>query len=859
MTAEVLAVRAQEVPQLEPVQVDTHTFVTALTGKRYPVVTLQTFDDSPLKRRGLARVLHGTVEEHWRELVRLNRAGAGIFVMVNEGDGQGRAAANARALRALFVDDDSGALTPSALGLAPSVVVQSKNGLHVYWRLRPGEALSTFTQAQEALAAALGTDPAVKDLPRVMRVPGFIHAKDPADPFLVRLVQVCDISYTVAEVLEGNGATLTAPEPPRPTPAPRSTFAGHTGEAFKRAQAAMLQRDQAEQGGRNDAAYQTACYLGDFALSELEAWDLLCEWNKGNAPPLGESELRSALDHASKYRRQPEGLKLAEDSVFRPFLNGGALKQEDAAVDEADEQATFSTGGNAIAVEEGEDAEDLRNARRLTERARGRFLAVHRIGGGFTWYGWDGRRWARDGVGAIYELASKVAKSWLKDAAEAKSEKKQKGLIKHGLKSQQAQRLDAMVRLAGLALPDLKATAEQLDAEPWSLNVENGTINLKTGGLRPHDPADLISKLSPVVYDPAATAPRFGRFLAEVLPSSEVRAYIQRAAGYSLTGITREHCLFLLIGAGRNGKGVLMRLLLRTLGSYAMTAPEGLLIQKSGMEHPTELAGLEGARFVFISELPPRSRWDESRLKGITGGDPQRARFMRQDFFEFQPACKLWVAGNERPRVNGTSDAIWERLKEVRFPVQFRDEDDPLPERQRWPVKDPKLEEEHFPGELSGILTWAVKGCLEWQRRGLGEPPEVRTATAEYRAVEDRLAPFLADHPIKKKVRLRNLFADWVKHCEEVNEQPGKQPDLNEALTNRGYSVRKSEGVYQVFPHEVPLQRAENAQLAPSVQGAVDQTIPDSHHDSLRARGWGSIPEIAPRQSTGLRDGGDGA
>jgi putative DNA primase/helicase len=449
---------------------------------------------------------------------------------------------------------------------------------------------------------------------------------------------------------------------------------------------------------------------------------------------------------------------------------------------------------------ESDDQEDIRTAARLVERARNRFRWVYRQGGG-AWHRWDGYRWARDDGRTIYELAAEVARSFLSDAAAVDGDR-QKALINAARKAQQGQRIEAAVRLASTAFPDLKVPASAFDTDDKVINTLSGVVNLDTGEVRPARPDDMVSMLAPVEYDPGARSPRFERFLEEILPSPAVRAYVKRAAGYTITGSTREHAMFLPVGGGRNGKGVLMRLLLHALGDYGRTAAAGLLLERPGGEaHLTELASLDGARFVFASEVPPRARWNEPRLKQLVGGDPITARFMRMDEFTFQPRCKVWIAMNERPRVVGTSDAIWARLKEIRFPVQFRDADDPRPEVQCQPVKDPRLEEELLPGALPAVLAWAVAGAMEWQRNGLGEPPEVRDAVQEYRTAQDNVGPFLGEHQVMEKVRLRDLFKTWSAWCAEVQEKAGSQADLASALRAKGYEVKLGHGkVTYVYP-----------------------------------------------------------
>lgn len=269
-------------------------------------VTFQTFDDTPAKRRELARVLHGTLDKHWDELARLNQAGAGVFWMVNEGDGKGRSTKNVTHVRALFVDDDSNSLELSSLGITPSVVVESRHGLHCYWLLDPSPSLDAFTPAQEALARALGTDKAVKDLPRVMRLPGFAHRK--GDPFIVRVTQAGGQRYSLEDVLECNGATLAEPAP---APAPRGS------DRLERGRRYLAQAGPAVQGEQGDAKTFRVCawLLNDLGLPHSEALSLLQEWNATNAPPWSEADLRSKLDNASQYGTHTPGAASAPQAA----------------------------------------------------------------------------------------------------------------------------------------------------------------------------------------------------------------------------------------------------------------------------------------------------------------------------------------------------------------------------------------------------------------------------------------------------------------------------------------------------------------------------------------------------------------
>ena len=299
--------------------------------------------------------------------------------------------------------------------------------------------------------------------------------------------------------------------------------------------------------------------------------------------------------------------------------------------------------------------------------------------------------------------------------------------------SQARGKLEAAVKLAE-SEGAVSANADQFDANPWLLNCANGVLDLRTGTLRPHNRGDLFTALAPVAYDPAATCPTWDAFLTRIMGgSAELISFLQRVIGYSLTGSVREQVLFFLYGAGANGKSTFLKTILAMLGrDYAKQAAPDVLIESSD-RHPTELADLAGVRFVASIEVSEGKRLAEALVKQLTGGDPVKARLMRQDFFQFDPAFKILLAANHKPVVKGTDFAIWRRIKLIPFTVT-------IPEAEQDKTLGDKLL-----AELPGILAWAVRGCLAWQRDGLGIPAEVIDATVAYRAESDELAPFLEE------------------------------------------------------------------------------------------------------------------
>ena len=331
-------------------------------------------------------------------------------------------------------------------------------------------------------------------------------------------------------------------------------------------------------------------------------------------------------------------------------------------------------------------------------------------------------------------------------------------------KSMSAKGIAAMIQLAQ-SLPGIVIHHARLDADPWLLNVDNGAIDLRTGCLRDHDRNDLCTKLAPVAYDPDASCPTWDAFLSRAMGgNSELVAYLQSLIGYSLTGVVREHVLAFFFGAGANGKSTFLSTIHAMLGDYASPAPRQLLFRTKGGEHPTGIASLYGKRFVTCSEIEEGLAFDEALVKDLTGGDPIEARRMREDFWTFLPSHTLIMAGNHKPTVRGDDEGIWRRMRLVPWTVT-------IPEAER----DPELPEK-LKAELPGILAWAVRGCLGWQKaNGLKQPEAVREATTEYRKESDALGQFLALHvrfdPEGRCVRkeLRERYEEW---CKESGYEP---------------------------------------------------------------------------------------
>jgi putative DNA primase/helicase len=414
---------------------------------------------------------------------------------------------------------------------------------------------------------------------------------------------------------------------------------------------------------------------------------------------------------------------------------------------------------------------DLGNARRLVQYFGRDLRHVPEWG---KWIAWAGSHWKVDVTGEVYRNAKRVAEAILDEARGGVDEK----LFHWGLRSQSAGGINAMVSLASTEA-SIPVLVEELDADPWLLAVANGTLDLRSGALHPADRAHLITKVSPVRWDPDATCPAWDTFLEQILPNPEIRAFMQRCCGYALTGDVSEQVLIVMYGTGSNGKSTFKETVLGMLGEHGKPAPPKLLLARKYDEHPTAIADLHGRRLVVSHEVEDGLRLDEALVKELTGADRLKARFMRQDYWDFAPTHKLWLACNYKPKIRGTDHGIWRRIKLVDFEVTIPDDkqDKQLPAKLR--------------AELPGILRWAVNGCLEWQREGLNPPKAVVDATACYRLESDLLAQFVEErclHGDEYQVRSTELFADYKSWCAANGlDHPLSQKALAKQLQEKGH------------------------------------------------------------------------
>jgi putative DNA primase/helicase len=415
---------------------------------------------------------------------------------------------------------------------------------------------------------------------------------------------------------------------------------------------------------------------------------------------------------------------------------------------------------------------DVGNAKRFVARHGGVIRYCHPWQ---KWLIWDGRRWCIDDTGQIERLAKETVKAIFAEALTLSDDDK-KYLFKHALKSEHEQRIKAMIALAR-SERGVPVRPSQLDRHPFLLNVENGTLNLQTGQLQDHRKEDLITKLAPVAYRVDATAPIFTRFMVQIMRGRRhMIRYIQRALGYALTGSTKEQVFFVWYGTGANGKTTALNIIHEMLGpDFSKTTPADTFTVKAfGDGIPNDLAQLKGARFVTAAEVEGK-KLDEAKLKRMTGQDPISARFMRAEWFQYVAQFKIFFACNLKPNIESAGFAMWRRIRLIVFDVQIKEPDMDLPGKLRQ--------------ELPGILAWCVRGCMAWQKFGLGTPDTVVTATAAYKQEIDEVGRFLADCTQTvpgTRVPAKDLYAAYRQWCQRADENLLSQQRFGRKLTERG-------------------------------------------------------------------------
>lgn len=449
---------------------------------------------------------------------------------------------------------------------------------------------------------------------------------------------------------------------------------------------------------------------------------------------------------------------------------------------------------------------DLRLAQKLlndsgnSERLRARYgrdlLYVPEIGR----HVWSGKHWSAKSGDKEWALkAQQTAQEMLRrelpalDAAEAEP-KRLKEFRDWAIDSGNRARLNAM---QDVSQPHLEKRVEDLDADPFLFNVQNGTLELGIKGdpsavrLRRHVRTDHITRLAPIGYDPDAECPLFRAFLDQVLPDREVQEWLQRWFGYQLSADYSEHKLAVFWGEGRNGKGVLTKLIQWLLGDYGAVVQFQSFVdagQRRGGEPTPDLAKLTGTRAVFASEAKTGARLDDGLIKQLTGGDPASVRKLNHEFFDLLPTFKINLVVNNRPVVRDDTHGMWSRLMLVPFTVTIAPE-----------MVDPHLID-RLKAEGPGILNWMLDGFRRWREVGLTAPQAILAATADYRKENDLIGQFIEAACVREpgsRLRAADLFACYQGWCEANELRAVKQQSFGRELTRRQILASKDGVVYR--------------------------------------------------------------
>jgi putative DNA primase/helicase len=449
-----------------------------------------------------------------------------------------------------------------------------------------------------------------------------------------------------------------------------------------------------------------------------------------------------------------------------------------------DDQELQRIARSAAGHRKGYRPSDVGNARRLVHR-HGKDLRYCRALK--TWLLWDGKRWKRDVTGEVDRRAKDTIIALYADATREPDTAARSALIRHALHSEAEPRIRAMVALAATDVA-VAVSQDQLDSDPWLLNVETGTLDLRTGALLPHNREHLITRIAPVDYAPGASCPIWENFLNQMVPDAELRGFLQRAVGLTLTGDTGEEVLLFVHGPTNAGKSTFTEAVKATLGDYATTADFEAFLRRKEPGIRNDIARMAGARMVLSLEVDEGRQLAVSVIKSLTGGDTVTARFLHKEFFEFRPTFKLWLVANHKPTASAADAALWRRIRVIPFTRSLAESD-----------RDPNVKKtlRDSTRSRSAILAWAVQGCLAWQKDGLGSPPAVRRATESYRKECDALERFLSERCVLRpdaRVGADDLYSEYKSWCEEQDETPLAQQAFGKELTKREIGRKRGTG-----------------------------------------------------------------
>lgn len=738
----------------------------------------------------------------------LNDLDCNVWYEINPSIAQGRSKADdVSRLAAVWVDidfKDTGIqskenahelvqLLSDLIGVGPSAVVHSGNGLQPYWAIDPEEEYTQELGTSLLLrwgafvrwvaASQGGQLDSVFDLPRIFRAPGSFNHKN--DPKLVTIDLPEDwrpvsyeelndvlIAHGFASVQTGLGDfELVSASSEWNYALHDCGFVTTIFSAVRPGVKAPKSRHGwlLQQLIRLNAAHRNGCITEESAkmvVAQLaERFDEFL-----SMPPRRDknpNELQSANKWAIARVESFDAKKLQEELRNHDHKD---LSSGDASVALLDQPVNYEATEDELVAIYGESfgaygRTDSANARRLIHFMKGDFRFVPELG----WLRWEGQRFVPDREKAIWQTAIDAAHFALTAGATGEQ-------LKWAEASTNKERLQNAAVIAATD-PEVLCQAVDLDADVNSIATPSGIINLRTGELRPaKKSSDLNTRQTSVPMGDVPT-PLWNTFLAEVIEDEDRILYLQELLGAALFGDSRFHVLPVFVGTGANGKSTLLDVVAKILGDYSATMPENFLLETGAAAHPTEIARLRGVRFAVASETRPDGRFNEARVKMLTGGDMLSARFMNQNFFDFKPTHTLFLAVNHLPEVKSGGDGFWRRLRKIDFRKTVP------PEKRKENLADLMVEQEG-----AGILKWMVEGAVRITEQGMTEPESVKLSTQEYRHEEDHLAKFIdekiivSDKSSVTKTSVFNAYRDW---CGENGEKPVPQNNFNRELKSR--------------------------------------------------------------------------
>ncbi len=496
---------------------------------------------------------------------------------------------------------------------------------------------------------------------------------------------------------------------------------------------------------------------------------------------------------AGKFKRSGISKENAKETLYRENIERCNPPKTNEEVDKLIEGIFNLSDKNPLLTS---PHTDLGNAERIVYFTDGKLKFASKIG---KWFWYDGKRFSEDDGTLTIQSAKAMVRHSQELAADIPDNSIKTKLMEHLKKSESRAKIQSFI---ALAQSESSVSLEMFDSNPILFNVMNGTIDLRDGTLKPHSKENLISKISNIRFEPSATCPRFSKFLEEVFNKDiELIRYFQRVVGYSMTGLTSEQCLFIFSGSGSNGKSTLITILKLLFGEYCRASDISTFTFRKSEQIRNDLARLYDARCVTSVEVQEGKYLDESIIKQVTGGDVVASRFLFKEYFEYVPKWKLFLAVNHLPHITGTDKGIWRRLKVIPFDVSFENQN-----------KDVGLLKK-LEMEISGILNWAIEGCIMWQREGLQEPQKITDALESYRSEEDTIGTY-----IEENLEIRadfvelasDLYAAYAEKQKSCGQRPISSKQFGHKLKIKGFKkTRNGKGRVQYLglrlrPH-IPL------------------------------------------------------